>query len=442
MNRHKCLLAILFAAITFTSAVAQTGGTNTSYSRFGLGLMSDQSQGFNRSMGGVAQGLRSGIRVNMQNPASYSAIDSLTFIFDVGMSLQRAFMSQGNVRQRVNNTSFDYVNMGFRLAPHLGMSIGFVPYSAIGYSFTNERKVTTDAYTQQNVTQTMTHSGDGGLNEMYAGVGWEPFKGLSIGANIGYVWGNLDHYMVQSFSENGTANSNYNSLSNAYMTNIKTWKLDVGLQYNAKIGEEDHLNIGFTAGIGHKIHSPANMLRYMVNGDTITRSVKNAFQLPMTYSAGVAWGHADRLTVALDYTYEGWASCVTPRIIEGQTSTDVRYEVGTGDYKNRHRINAGLEYCPSRYHRSYGKRINYRFGVFYATPNLMINGQSGPKEFGITAGLGLPIMNVINRSSQVNFGIQWVHRSPSVSSMITENYFRINIGLTFSESWFMKWKFQ
>lgn len=53
-----------------------------------------------------------------------------------------------------------------------------------------------------------------------------------------------------------------------------------------------------------------------------------------------------------------------------------------------------------------------------------------------------PIMNVINRSSQVNFGIQWVHRSPSVSSMITENYFRINIGLTFSESWFMKWKFQ
>ncbi|MCR5819523.1 MAG: hypothetical protein K6F94_01030 [Bacteroidaceae bacterium] len=442
MNRHKCLLAIFLAAMTAVPAMAQSSGTNTSYSRFGVGLTADQSQGFNRSMGGVAQGLRYGNRVNKQNPASYSAIDSLTFIFDVGISLQRAFMHQGNASQCVNNTSFDYVNMGFRLAPHLGFSLGFLPYSSIGYSFDSERKVTTDAYTQQSVTQTATYSGDGGIHEIYAGIGWEPFKGVSIGVNASYLWGNLHHFLSQSFSENGTTNDNYNALHNAYLCNVKTWKLEAGLQYSTKIAKEDFLNFGFTAGIGHKINNDALMLRYTSNGDTITRTVDKAYQLPMTYSAGVAWNHADRLTVALDYTYEGWAACVTPRVVEGTETTNVRYEAGTGDYKNRHRINAGVEYCPSRYHRRYGKRINYRFGAFYATPNLMINGQSGPKEFGISAGLGLPIMNVINRSSLVNFGLQWVHRAPGNGSMITENYYGIKIGLTFSESWFMKWKFQ
>ena len=41
-------------------------------------------QGYERS----GTGFRDGNRINMQNPASYSAIDSLSFIFDVGSTLQ------------------------------------------------------------------------------------------------------------------------------------------------------------------------------------------------------------------------------------------------------------------------------------------------------------------------------------------------------------------
>ena len=42
-------------------------GSNSSYSRFGLGTLAEQSQTFNRGMGGVAYGLRNGSRINMQN---------------------------------------------------------------------------------------------------------------------------------------------------------------------------------------------------------------------------------------------------------------------------------------------------------------------------------------------------------------------------------------
>ena len=34
-----------------------------------------------------------------------------------------------------------------------------------------------------------------------------------------------------------------------------------------------------------------------------------------------------------------------------------------------------------------------------------------------------------------------MHRAPSTTSMVTENYYMLNIGFTFNEQWFSKWKF-
>ena len=47
-------------------------------------------------MGGIAYGLRDGSHINPLNPASYTAIDSLTFLFDGGFSMQNTnFSSEG-----------------------------------------------------------------------------------------------------------------------------------------------------------------------------------------------------------------------------------------------------------------------------------------------------------------------------------------------------------
>ena len=75
-------------------ATAQSG-TNSPYSQYGLGVLSDQSQGFNRGMNGLALGMRNGDQVNFLNPASYSAVDSLTMVFDVGLSGQLTNFKEG-----------------------------------------------------------------------------------------------------------------------------------------------------------------------------------------------------------------------------------------------------------------------------------------------------------------------------------------------------------
>lgn len=77
-------------------------------------------------------------------------------------------------------------------------------------------------------------------------------------------------------------------------------------------------------------------------------------------------------------------------------------------------------------------------GASYTTPYYKINGNDGPKEVSVSAGLGIPIINAFNNRSQLNISGQWVRQA--CSGMLTENSFRLNIGITFNERWFAKWK--
>jgi hypothetical protein len=42
----------------------------------------------------------------------------------------------------------------------------------------------------------------------------------------------------------------------------------------------------------------------------------------------------------------------------------------------------------------------------------------------------------------VNVGLQWQRRSASGAGMIKEDYFVINLGVTFNERWFLKYKIE
>lgn len=78
---------LLAASLMAAPAVAfAQSGTNSPYSQYGLGVLSDQTSGFNRGMNGLGYGFREHNQVNFLNPASYSSIDSLSFIFDAGIS--------------------------------------------------------------------------------------------------------------------------------------------------------------------------------------------------------------------------------------------------------------------------------------------------------------------------------------------------------------------
>ena len=164
------LLSVVLFTVTLV-AVAQQVGSNSPYGRYGYGLLSDPSIGASETMGGISYGLRRSQQVNPGNPASYSELDTLTFIFDIGVSGHYATYNDGMSKQDFYNGNLDYIAIQFPIMRKIGASIGLLPYSKVGYKFGQSRSLSDIAYSE-------IYSGSGGLSEIYGGIAYEPFKYL------------------------------------------------------------------------------------------------------------------------------------------------------------------------------------------------------------------------------------------------------------------------
>ena len=431
----KILAAVLFTALA-THSFAQSG-TNSPYSQYGLGLLSDQTSGFNRGMNGLGLGFREHNQVNYINPASYSSIDSLSFIFDVGISGQVTNFDEGGVKKNANNSNFEYSVAGFRAARHLGVSFGIIPFTNVGYNYSNTANV--GGITGSDATSYVnTYSGSGGLHQIYVGAGWEPFKGFSFGANVSYLWGSYTRSVTNSYTDNYI-----NTLSKYYTASTHSYKLDFGVQYTTKISKKDMLTVGLTYSPGHKLGGKSECTVVSTNSqtavsDTSSYSVSKALEIPVMYGAGLTWNHDNKLKLGFDYSLQKWGSVVAP--VYNVTNNVPSYTAEKGQFADRHKYTFGGELCPQENSRNFFKRIHYRLGASYATQYLKINGVDGPKEYSVSAGFGIPIMNGYNNRSILNISGQWVRQDSKM--FIKENTFRINIGLTFNEKWFAKWKME
>ena len=413
-------------AATVNGAWAQ-GGTNSPYSQFGIGALSDQSQSMSRGMNGVGYGLRQGNIVNTLNPASYSGVDSLTMLFDMGVSGQFTHYEEGKLKRNASLASFEYVVGSFRAWKNVGVSFGLLPYSSVGYEYATSSR-------DQNLGQlTESFTGSGGLHEVFLGFGWRLLKPLSIGVNAGYLWGSIDRSVLPD------ADATANSLRKNYSTSVSNYKLDIGAQWVQPIGRFDRLTLGAVVGLGHNLKNDAEMTIVSTNqlsnsSDTTALKLTDAFELPMSFGVGAAYQHAGKLTLAADFTLDKWGDVKFP------TFTGNEYKLQSGLLKDRMKMSVGLDWLPnpSQMGGRFLEHVHYRLGAGYATPYYYINGKEGPKELSVSAGFGIPIVNMHNNRSVLNISGQWVRSS--ATDFVTENYFRINIGVTFNERWFMKWK--
>lgn len=426
------LLGSLLAATLSVASLAQSSsqsGTISPYSQFGLGVFSDQSQAVGRGMGGTGIGLRGGTLVNTLNPASYAAVDSQSMVFDAGLSAQLTNFKEGGTRVNARSANFDYAVALFRVKKHLGVSVGVLPFSDIGYSYS------TSSYLNNTIGSiTETYMGSGGMHQAFIGAGWNLVKPLSIGFNLAYLWGDYDRGVTT------TANSSVNSLSKTYKASVSNYTLTLGLQWQQKLSRTDVLTLGATFGLGHKLGADPTCDILNVNtstlvSDTTTFTINNGLQLPHSYGIGLSWTHKQSLTLAADVTQQKWGSVDFAAYDENSK----RYALQSGLLSDRTRVSVGADYAADPNHPSnYLKRVHLRLGAAYATPYYKINGHDGPKELALTAGLGLPLLNKWENRSVLNISAQWVHTS--AKDLITENAFRINVGLTFNERWFFKWR--
>ena len=427
-NMNKMLVCLLMLAMT-TTAYSQSG-SRSPYSQFGVGDLSAQSVGFNKGMNGVGLGMRKGNEVNPLNPASYSAIDSLTMIFDGGLSGQITNFEEQGKKVSAKSGGFDYFTTLFRVYKHLGVSVGVIPYSNVGYNYT---ETSYDQLGTDKIKETTGYFGNGGLNQLYVGVGWQIVKPLSVGVNLSYLWGDI-HQEIE-----GGTSAYSNTLFREYDMSVSSYKLDLGVQLNLPLAKRDFLTIGATFSPGHSLHSDPECRMIMTNAsitksDTTSFKINNGLSIPTSFGVGLGYSHASQLRVGADFQMQKWGSISYPRFDENG------YSLRDGLLKDRMVVNAGAEFMPNPNSRKLLGHVRFRAGVGYATPYYYINGQEGPKELSASIGFGIPIANAYNNRSILNISGQYVHRS--ADNLLTENTFRLCIGLTFNERWFAKWKIE
>lgn len=421
----KKLLGCLLLAAATTTAFAQ-GSTNSPYSQYGFGEIAPEGVGFNRAMNGLGVGFHRGNQVNPLNPASYASVDSLTMLFDMGLSGQITNFNENGVKQNAKSGSFDYVLGAFRAWKNVGVTFGVLPLTNVGYSYSSSSFL---ADVQTTVGE--THKGEGGLHELFLGAGWRIAKPLSVGVNVGYLWGGYERRVTTA------SNSAINSLSKVYSADVNNYTLGFGIQYDQKIGKEDLLTVGLTYDLGHSLKADAECLIISTNSsitkaDTSRYVCPDALELPHSFGAGFSYTHGTKLMFGADVRTQRWGKVKSPEYSQGS------YTLKDGLYKDNYKFTLGGEYCPRWNSRRFIDRIRYRFGVGYSTPYYYINGKDGPRQISLSAGFGIPIINGYNNRSMLNISAQWVNNS--ADGFIKENSFRLNIGLTFNEKWFAKWK--
>ena len=393
------------------SANAQSG-INSPYSRYGVGTLSDVSTGITKSMGGIGAGFRHPNTLNLKNPASYSTVDTLTFIADLGFSLQNGNFSENDVKVNAHNASINHMAMQFRVLPKVGMTVGFLPFSNVGYNFSSEQVIRRDE--DGEITATNAYSGEGGIRQFMAGLGWRPAEWLSVGVNASYLTGDISHYISNTYSS-----SDVQSRVKTYYTDMAALKLEFGAQYTLKSGDKA-LVLGATFTPAQNLESQTYITD--VHSVSDTTRIDNAFRLPELMSAGFTFRNK-KMMVGADVSYQTWSKASF---------------FGQNTGLDRLSASAGMMILADDMSKNLFKRTSYQMGVNFSQPYFNVGGSKGPMQMGVSAGFTMPITTAYNSMSYLHVSGEYVRVQPMAKGMITENYLRINIGVTFMERWFMK----
>jgi hypothetical protein len=361
-------------------------------------------------MGGIGYGLRNPKIINPLNPASFSAIDSMTFMLDFGIKGQASFFKEGANQATKYNAGIEYLALQFPLAKGLGMGIGFEPVSYVGYQFVEDSL-------QSPQKSFATYSGKGGLNKVYATLSYQLFNRFSFGVNVGYLFGDIIH--SQSVSSN-IGKSHTLSWNDSLRSRGLTY--EVGFQYIHPIRKNEEIVLGLVYTPKTKFGTTVMRGETNYNSSGLITGVPKlevtktpVFQLPETYAVGVSYRKLNKWTAGADFQYQKWAKA--------------KFYDKTDTLSNRMKMNIGAEYI---------NKVYYRAGAYYSNSYVNING-GGYKEYGVSLGLGIPM---IDKRSFLNLAVEYSVLRPEIKTVLHEQYFKFTLSYTFNELWFLKRKLQ
>ncbi|NAY92117.1 hypothetical protein GTQ34_09315 [Muricauda sp. JGD-17] len=411
---------IAFFCVVAHGLFAQNG-TISPYSFFGIGDLRNNGTVENQMMGGISMYADS-IHINLNNPAAYSQLKLTTYT--AGLSHTEFRLKDFTEEQNIGVTNLDYLSIGFPVGKNVGMGFGLMPLSSVGYSLRQE-STNTDGSTVTNV-----FTGEGGLNRVYASIGFQPIKNLSLGATINFNFGKLEYERIQNVE-----NVQFGTLDNRE-SRINGYDFNYSLNYTPTIKDKYTLYTSVVVNTqGNLVSKNSERLGSfsLVTGDEIevidvdldARNLRNTeLKIPTRTTVGLGFGENKKWFMGGEYSFQNFGDF-----------DNAFLGIDNVAYNDASTFAFGTYFIPDyRSLSSYFKRITYRAGVRYDVTGLEVNNKE-INNFGITFGFGLPLGNSF---SNLNLGFELGRRGTTDANLIEESYFKINVGLSLNDRWFIK----
>jgi opacity protein-like surface antigen len=427
LKKNNALSVVIILIFCGLSGYAQqdlnNNNTTSPYSRYGLGDLHHYGYGRTAAMGGASLGSRHSIQINSANPASFSSNDSLSFVFEFGMDAKFSNYKSNTGSMKASDLNFRYFSLSFPISKRLGAGLGLQPYSDMG----NEISYSEILPNIGNVSY--KYIGEGTISKAYFGASVIPFKGLSLGANLNYIFGRINQNSTTNFDD-----ATLFDLSSTEGTRLSDFTLSYGLQYDYKIKKNQYLTLGVTFETPSDVTAFHRLLSFktitvgsgaLVDTIQFKPESKDIIKLPSTIGVGLSYNKINKLEVNADYYYAGW-------------SKSTFYGASDPVLTNQSRFSAGFEYIPEMFSiRSYVKRIKYRAGVHHENSYLILNNHQ-IKETGVSIGAGIPFPK---SKSTANIAFELGKQGTTKDELVQNIYTKFSIYLNLYDYWFMKRKF-
>jgi len=411
------IIAIL--CVTSVSIYAQNS-TASPYSYFGVGDLRATGTVENQMMGGLSVYTDS-IHINLSNPAAYSKLGLTTYT--AGLSRKEYRFESNVAKESASISNLDYLSLGFNLGKGFGMGFGIMPYSSVGYNFQSERTSSSQG------TILESFNGEGGLNRVYLSVGYELLKNLSLGITSNFNFGNQNTNSFQTIED--VQLGSFNRIE----SRIKGFDFNFGASFTPSLNEKHTL---FTSIV---VNTQANLVSEntrtigsfsTVNGRDVEvlevdleaqGLARTGVQIPTTATLGVGYGIDKKWFLGAEYSFQGLSS------FENELTPASNLE-----YQNAETFRLGGYYIPDySSFTSYLKRATYRAGAKVSKSGIVVDNKE-INDFGITFGIGLPLGRNL---SNINLGFELGKRGTKYGDLVEESYFKVNLGLSLNDKWFI-----
>jgi len=425
--QNKLIVIVLISLFSFAYTATGQKLINSPYSRFNLGTLEPQGSFRSLGMGSVGTAIRDNSSIYFSNPASYSSLDTLSFIFDFGFDYGRNFISDGVSKYSSDDMNFHHLIMGFPLAKGWGFAAGVIPMSS-GYFDISEKVTSSDPGYDPNIGEYIIyHAGRGGITKFFIGSGKNIGRHFSVGANMTLLSGNITRTNQIIFSDY------YNDFhdNNTEKLELIGINFDYGIQYFTTFKNNWFLNIGASLTSRNNYRSKYEYLSTKYTAYNITDTISSVSDnsaktlIPGTLRLGISFGKKNKFTTGLDFVTTKWSASKIPG--------------STGYAADTRSLLFGVEYIPDKYSNySFINRVEYRIGGHFGDNYLIINGEQ-IKEYGASLGIGLPLPHT---PSKVNLFIDFTRKSGFSSiNYHAEDYLSAGISLNLYDFWFMKRKY-